>query len=169
MFFGFITSLFVSVIYANGLLNRIEWLSYDWRIQHYHQNEKLNSDIAVIYIDDASLNAMRVVAGRWPWPRSVHADLLEFLSMANPKAVLFDITFQEKQIVENQDPDKLNPHDLALVQASQSFPFAYHATRFLLDNSDSGQDARLNLPYRKILFNAFHCKVVMEIQKILVT
>jgi len=146
MFFGFITSLFVSVIYANGLLNRIEWLSYDWRIQHYHQNEKLNSDIAVIYIDDASLNAMRVVAGRWPWPRSVHADLLEFLSMANPKAVLFDITFQEKQIVENQDPDKLNPHDLALVQASQSFPFAYHATRFLLDNSDSGQDARLNLP-----------------------
>ncbi len=47
--------------------------------------------ILLVTIDDRSLEAL----GRWPWPRSVHAELLERLSAAQPRGVLFDVIFSE--------------------------------------------------------------------------
>ncbi|NWD66568.1 CHASE2 domain-containing protein [Pseudomonas gingeri] len=49
--------------------------------------------ILLVTIDDRSLEAL----GRWPWPRSVHAELLDRLSAAQPRAVLFDVIFSEPQ------------------------------------------------------------------------
>ena len=71
----------------------LEGLSNDWRMSQIRANKSISDEIAVILIDDASLDAMDNYAGRWPWPRFVYADLLEFLSLAEPKGVLFDITF----------------------------------------------------------------------------
>ncbi|WP_211441253.1 CHASE2 domain-containing protein [Collimonas humicola] len=44
-------------------------------------------DILLIGIDERSLNEL----GPWPWPRSVHAQLLERLSAYAPRAVLLDL------------------------------------------------------------------------------
>lgn len=33
--------------------------------------------------------------GQWPWPRSVHADLIDRLSAARPAGILFDVIFSE--------------------------------------------------------------------------
>ncbi|NWA29560.1 CHASE2 domain-containing protein [Pseudomonas gingeri] len=49
--------------------------------------------ILLVTIDDRSLEAL----GRWPWPRSVHAELLDRLSAAQPRGVLFDVIFSEPQ------------------------------------------------------------------------
>ena len=42
--------------------------------------------IVIIDIDDDSLQAMAPLVGKWPWPRSVHAELLEYLLPLEPQA-----------------------------------------------------------------------------------
>lgn len=47
--------------------------------------------IVLVTIDAPSLEEL----GPWPWPRSVHADLIERLSVAQPAGILFDVLFSE--------------------------------------------------------------------------
>ena len=47
--------------------------------------------ILLVTIDDASLKKL----GQWPWPRSLHADLIDRLSAAQPAGILFDVIFSE--------------------------------------------------------------------------
>lgn len=77
-------------------------LSLTWRIDQslYDGTMSLWSrpvadDIAIIAIDDASLTAI----GRWPWPRAVHATLLDQLAVARPRAIALDLLLSEP------DPD----------------------------------------------------------------
>ncbi|MDF3037032.1 MAG: adenylate/guanylate cyclase protein, partial [Paucimonas sp.] len=55
-------------------------------------------DIVIVDIDDYSMQAMKDAAGLWPWPREIHADLLEGVQEFGPRAVVFDITFTEPDI-----------------------------------------------------------------------
>jgi CHASE2 domain-containing sensor protein/signal transduction histidine kinase len=59
-------------------------------------------DIVVLEIDNASIAQL----GRWPWPRSVHAKLLEQIAKAKPAAVIYDVLFTEA-----------NPEDAQLARA----------------------------------------------------
>lgn len=47
--------------------------------------------ILLVTIDDQSLKKL----GQWPWPRSLHADLINRLSAAQPTAILFDVIFND--------------------------------------------------------------------------
>ncbi len=55
-------------------------------------------DIVILDIDERSLAALAPTAGRWPWPRAVHAELLEGLERQQPKAVVFDILFSDTDL-----------------------------------------------------------------------
>lgn len=61
--------------------------------------------ILIVTIDDFSLREL----GQWPWPRSLHADLLDRLSTARAKGVLLDVIFSEA----DRDP----ANDLRLAKA----------------------------------------------------
>ncbi|WP_448722568.1 CHASE2 domain-containing protein [Pseudomonas farris] len=61
--------------------------------------------ILIVTIDDYSLQQL----GQWPWSRTVHAQLLDRLSAANVKDVLFDVIFSE--------PDSHPGDDQLLAQA----------------------------------------------------
>ncbi|CAE6778398.1 CHASE2 domain-containing protein [Paraburkholderia domus] len=64
--------------------------------------QPLLRDIVVLEIDNASIAQL----GRWPWPRSVHARLLEQIAKAKPAAVIYDVLFTEA-----------NPEDAQLARA----------------------------------------------------
>jgi CHASE2 domain-containing sensor protein len=49
------------------------------------------ADVVIVGIDDASLAAL----GRWPWPRAVHARLLDRLAAAQPRVVGLDLMLSE--------------------------------------------------------------------------
>lgn len=55
-------------------------------------------DIVIVDIDDSSLARMEEVAGSWPWPRVVHADMVEAIQRQRPKAIVFDINFSERDV-----------------------------------------------------------------------
>ncbi|MEK1842917.1 MAG: CHASE2 domain-containing protein, partial [Pseudomonas sp.] len=61
--------------------------------------------ILIVTIDDYSLQQL----GQWPWSRAMHAQLLDRLSAANVKGVLFDVIFSE--------PDSHPANDQLLAQA----------------------------------------------------
>ena len=52
-------------------------------------------DIIVVAIDDYSLAQL----GRWPWPRRLHAQLLEQLTKAGPRAIGLDVILTEPERV----------------------------------------------------------------------
>lgn len=62
--------------------------------------------ILIVTIDDYSLQQL----GQWPWSRAMHAQLLDRLSAANVKGVLFDVIFSE--------PDSHPENDQLLAQAA---------------------------------------------------
>ena len=62
-------------------------------------------DVVLIDIDDKSFAAMRNEAGRWPWPRSVYADLVAGLAPQKPRAIVFDIVFNDKDSDRPQEDE----------------------------------------------------------------
>jgi len=91
-----LTCLCLSLIYGDWLW-RWDRLIYDAQsslIEH-----KADEDIVIIAIDEASLSAM----GRWPWPRDIHAKLINLLTDYQAKAILVDVIFSESTIDSQSD------------------------------------------------------------------
>ncbi|KVC78830.1 CHASE2 domain-containing protein [Burkholderia ubonensis] len=63
----------------------------------------LSPDIVVVDIDNQSVAAL----GRWPWPRDVHARLLDSLARAKPAAVVYDVLFTEPSAGDRKFADEL--------------------------------------------------------------
>ncbi|MFX1765047.1 CHASE2 and HATPase_c domain-containing protein [Paraburkholderia sp. A1RI-2L] len=51
----------------------------------------VSPDIVIVEIDNESVAAL----GRWPWPRSLHAQLVDRLAKAGVAAVVYDVLFTE--------------------------------------------------------------------------
>lgn len=106
---------------ALGLFQPLELAFGDLLLRQLAEQRRPDGQIVIVDIDERSLDRLAPVHGRYPWPRSVHAELAEGIARQRPKAVLFDILFT--------DPDVLRPDDdayLAEVAATQNklyFPF----------------------------------------------
>tara|TARA_R110001592_G_scaffold76062_2_gene229876 strand:- start:8578 stop:11133 length:2556 start_codon:yes stop_codon:yes gene_type:complete len=83
-----------------GKTEGLDWLIYDNAMSF--SQLAASEDIVIIDIDDKSLSQL----GRWPWPRRTHAELLDKLSLAQTKAVVFDVLFPELD-VNNYESDAL--------------------------------------------------------------
>lgn len=77
------------------------------------QTSPPSSDILIIEIDEPSLQWL----GRWPWPREVHARLIEKLDAAGASAIVLDILLTESSREPKQDK--------RLVQAMESHGNVY--------------------------------------------
>ena len=74
-------------------LNAVD-LRFRWRGE-----QKAHPDIVLIEIDDGSLTAI----GQWPWPRNIHAALLDLISRYKPKSIFFDVLFTDPGPVPKDD------------------------------------------------------------------
>jgi len=84
-------------IAAGGVqpLQSIELRTYDWRLSRTARPETARPDIALVEIDEDTLRSLQPNAGRWPWPRVVHAQLFDYLSRAPAKVIGYDVNFAE--------------------------------------------------------------------------
>ena len=94
-------------LYYQWLL-RADYYLFDQQVNIRLSKNVADPQIVVIALDDVSLEQMMPVAGRWVWPRSVHAELLEGLQRVQPKAIAFDILFAEKDIYRPDADSYLN-------------------------------------------------------------
>jgi serine/threonine-protein kinase len=91
-FLGLVVAIAVLVLSATDLVRSLERKAYDLGVRASSRNP--SQDVVVIAIDDASIANI----GRWPWPRDVHASLIEGLQAAQAKVIGYTVFFAEPQI-----------------------------------------------------------------------
>ena len=110
-FAGFIITILVVLFSGSPSFQSLERLAYDWGVR---STQKIPSDrIAIIAIDDESIANI----GRWPWPRDLHAELIQKLSEGGAKVIGHTVFFLEPQI----DPGSLFIRDLIDFVSNASF------------------------------------------------
>lgn len=67
----------------------------DILLNQHAKRRPASPDVIVIDIDQKSLENLNEVAGNWPWPRAIHAELVEGIARQKPRAIVFDIFFNE--------------------------------------------------------------------------
>ncbi len=133
------TTLRIGVLFVLFALLELFWLHAlsplenrlsDWFVRTQAEQLVPDKDIVIVDIDDASLANMQNEAGSWPWPRAVHGELVRGISKQQPKAIVFDILFSER--------DEFRPDsDRAFNQALQGLSNVY----FPLVRRDPAMDA----------------------------
>jgi CHASE2 domain-containing sensor protein/signal transduction histidine kinase len=94
-------ALFISLLvlaaalgWQNGL-GRLDQSLYDLFLTTNTQTPR--DDIIIVAIDDYSLAQL----GRWPWPRSLHADLINQLTKSKPRALGLDVILSEEELLSD--------------------------------------------------------------------
>ncbi|SFN84815.1 adenylate cyclase [Formivibrio citricus] len=78
-----------------GFGKAVDQRAGDALLKLHAQHRPASSDVVVIDIDQKSLENLNEVAGNWPWPRAIHAELVEGIARQKPRAIVFDIFFNE--------------------------------------------------------------------------
>ena len=102
---AFIAVTVLEFSWLNGL-RTLEARFSDLFVAAQARSIRQDPDIVVIAADEDSLARMAAYAGRWPWPRSVHAELVQGIAVQKPRAIVFDIMFFEPDIYR-LDADEL--------------------------------------------------------------
>jgi serine/threonine-protein kinase len=92
-FFGLVIVLVIlGLAYGKGIFDGLETKAYDWGVV---ATSKPPSDkVAVIAIDEVSIANI----GRWPWPRDVHAAMIDKLAGAKASVIGSTIFYFEPQL-----------------------------------------------------------------------
>ncbi len=78
------------------LVATVELKTYDLRMRStVDVVAPREGDLSLVEIDEMSLRRMEPLVGRWPWPRLVHAHVVNFLARARARAILYDVLFTE--------------------------------------------------------------------------
>ncbi|HWI18635.1 MAG TPA: adenylate/guanylate cyclase domain-containing protein [Vicinamibacterales bacterium] len=86
---------------AIGLLDftrTIELQTYDLRVAATARPTEPSRDIVLIAIDNESIRRMEPLVGRWPWPRLIHAVVIDYLAAAGAKVIGYDVLFAERDV-----------------------------------------------------------------------
>jgi adenylate cyclase len=102
---AFVAATALEFSWLNGL-RTLEARFSDLFVAAQARNIRQDPDIVVIAADEDSLARMADYAGRWPWPRSVHGELVQGIAAQKPRAIVFDIMFFEPDIYR-LDADEL--------------------------------------------------------------
>lgn len=140
------SALLINVGLQFRLFEELELKTFDMRARLFSASKEPPANIAVILIDEASLCAMNPLVGRWPWPRSIHADLIDFLVQGGARAIVFDILFTENERVPGGPANTLGDNDLRLVEATATAGNVYHTAQIFIDTEDEFNKGLLNKP-----------------------
>ena len=141
--------------YSLGLFEKPEYYLYDLQAKLLRSDKVSDSKIKVILIDEAALKSVADIAGRWPWPRAIWSDLLDFLSIGGARTVLFDLLFLERDRYSEKN-------DQTMIEATRAAQNVYHGMMIMREEPDKDvkNNADLNRPMPSDFVNRFALKKV---------
>jgi adenylate cyclase len=96
------------LLWLGGALDRFEYSTWAWRVAFFAPRRTPAADVAVILLDQASLDwGSRELGWAWPWPREAYAPLLDFCRRGGARVVAFDILFTEPSVYGVADDEAL--------------------------------------------------------------
>ena len=93
---GLAAAAIASLLSTTPLARAFENQTYDARLAPSAPLSDQKSSIAIIEINDSSLQALEGTFGRWPWPRVVHSGVIDFLARAGARVIVYDVLFLER-------------------------------------------------------------------------
>ncbi|MDI1301263.1 MAG: adenylate/guanylate cyclase domain-containing protein [bacterium] len=80
-----------------GILDHSDNRIGDSMLRVHAQARTPPADIVLVAIDQTSLenDTLKEAAGSWPWPRAIHGELIANLEAFQPRAIVFDVFFNE--------------------------------------------------------------------------
>ncbi|MBI5527013.1 MAG: CHASE2 domain-containing protein [Deltaproteobacteria bacterium] len=117
-----VLKLFSGMGLGPGLLDRLEWVVYDsyYRIQgRVDPGDK----VVIVAADEKSMSAF----GQWPWPRRVHAEIIDRLRDTGVSVIGLDIVFSEEDAGDKEcralaNPDSACDNDQRLADSIRKAP-----------------------------------------------
>jgi len=78
-----------------GQLENFERRTLDARYRQHAAPTPFTERIVILDITEESIERLRPLYGRWPWPRALHGEVAEYLAADGAAAVGFDLLFAE--------------------------------------------------------------------------
>jgi adenylate cyclase len=97
------------VAYGTDLLRSLELSTVNTRFQ-IRGSQPRPPDVVLVEVDEATFSELPTY--QWPYPRKLHAQVIEAISRENPKVIAYDVQFSEKGASEQEN--------IALAEAIQS-------------------------------------------------
>jgi len=88
-----------------GQLDNFERRTLDARARHHAAPTPFSERIVVLDITEETIERLRPLYGRWPWPRSLHGEVAEYLAADGAAAIGFDLLFAEPVTRREVDGD----------------------------------------------------------------
>ncbi|MCU7836407.1 MAG: adenylate/guanylate cyclase domain-containing protein [gamma proteobacterium symbiont of Taylorina sp.] len=90
--------IFIFLVQTSFWKNIENW-GFDW-LSVLNQPPLTETEILIVNIDEPSFQEIGL---QWPWPRAIHAQLVDNLTQAGASAIVFDIVFAEPSIYGDED------------------------------------------------------------------
>jgi len=101
---GLVAGALSLALWAGGLLNGWENMTWDWRARLLARPSAFTDQIKLIVLDQATLDwASKEFGLSWPWPRQVYEPIISFCGRAGVKVLACDILFTEPSNLEGDD------------------------------------------------------------------
>lgn len=147
----FAAALLAGALGLLGFVHNIELKTYDLRVAATARPSAPAGNIVLVAIDNESIRRMEPLVGRWPWPRLVHATVIDYLAAAGARVIGYDILFPERDIRKFMVADTEwtgQESDAALVDSTKnagnvvhiaevSSPELIEASRALVENLEA--------------------------------
>ena len=157
---GCAAALAAALVSALPFVETVELKTYDWRMRLTADPSSARRDIVMVAIDEPSVRQLDPLVGRWPWPRLVHAALLDYLARAPAKVIVYDVIFAERDrrsFKVGDEPWTGEESDRALAEATARAGNVVHVAEVAgegtaaADNAGKGAAARpiVVTPYRQ--------------------
>lgn len=109
LFVFLVEQIFSNTIFSpTSMFEKLELITYDFRAKlstddgpFHNQFAPANKNIMLVSIDDYSKKEIaknpQLDIGAWPWRRDVWSDAVDYIEQGKPKAILFDLLFDNIQ------------------------------------------------------------------------
>ena len=89
--------LSIGLSFIPGFLDGFERRTWDWRVRTLAKPGNATEEIAVILLDQQSLDWAEEAYGlSWPWPREVYAFIVDFCARAEVASLAFDVLLHRR-------------------------------------------------------------------------
>jgi len=100
---GLSVGLAMLILHVTGILETIEWKSWDWRLRSLADPQSASDEIVILLVDQQSLDFYEQEGLGWPWPRQLYAAAVQFCRTGGARAVVFDVLFTESSVYGLED------------------------------------------------------------------
>ena len=120
---GLILLTLILIIQLTTLPQRLDYWLYDQAITS--SPPPVSDQVALVAIDERSLSRL----GRWPWPRSLHAELIAKLNRAGAQTIIFDVLFAEPSPDDTELASQMRRHGNVILPVYLSPPTSQYLMR----------------------------------------